>query len=191
MARKAKATKKVRNPTAPRSTAMPVAAIRMVMAWSSISALKLGSPASDLGVLGIRAPAMAAAANTTAASRTTHGPPRKPTFNTMMPGTAARNPARTESTASRELAVTSSRSSGTVMGTRALLVTLWAFDSTSTPKARGNSHRLCSSAAINRQIRARTPEAAMKINRRPAGVRSRTGPRNGATTANGAMVSRR
>ena len=190
-ARKAKATKKVMNPTPARSTAMLVAAMRMEMACSSLSARTRAAAVATRVGLGMRTQAMAAAAKATAARRTTHGPPRNPTLRMITPGMAAANPARTDSTARRELAVTSSRSSGTVMGTSALLVTMWAFDSTSTPKASGNSHRLWRWLAIERQIRARLAEPAMRIRRRPAGVRSRTGPRKGATTAKGAMVRSR
>ena len=68
---------------------------------------------------------------------------------------------------------------------------MWALESTSTPKASGNSQRLWRCPAIERQISTRLPEAAMSISRRPAGLRSRMGPRKGATTANGAMVSSR
>jgi hypothetical protein len=134
---------------------------------------------------------MAVAAKATAARRTTHGPPRNPTFSTITPGTAAMNPASTDSTASRELAATSSPSPDTVPGTRALLVTMWVLESTSTAKASGKSMRLSRWAAIETQTTARVAALAMMRARRPPRLRSITGDSSGATTANGATVSSR
>ena len=109
----------------------------------------------------------------------------------MTPGMAATKPASTESTASRELAATSSPSPATVFGTRALLTTMWTFDSTRTAKASGKSIRPLRWPAIERQTMARLAEPAMISARRPPRLRSITGESRGATTANGATVSRR
>ena len=123
--RKANATMKVRKPTIPRSTPMAVAAIRTEAACSSAAATSGWARRSAPGAGRTRRKAaMAVRAKTRAASRTTHGAPRGPILSTMIPGTEAANPAITDSTASRELAPTSSPWPATVLGTRALLVTM-------------------------------------------------------------------
>jgi hypothetical protein len=102
----------------------------------------------------------------------------------------------TLTSASRELAVTSSPSSRTSAGTSALLATCAPFPSTSTPKASGYTIRPSGAAllmycAIPMHNSARPAAATIMSIRRPPLDRSSTGPRMGATIAKGAMVSSR
>jgi hypothetical protein len=91
----------------------------------------------------------------------------------------------------RELARTSSPSACTTPGTSADLATLYAFDSTSTENASGNSSRLSRWLIISTQMAARPALAPTTTQRRPPRTRSSHGPINGATTENGAIVSAR
>ncbi len=166
--------------------------MRTEAACSSASATSTeGSRSSPATGRARRKPARAVHAKVRAARRTVQGAPRKPSFSTMTPGMAAMKPASTDSTASRELADTSSPWPSTVPGTRALLVTMWVFDSTSTANASGNRSRLSRWVAIDRQTTARVAALAMTRARRPPRLRSITGERRGATTAKGATVSSR
>jgi hypothetical protein len=188
--RRLKATRKVRNPTTARSTPMAVAAMRTDAACSSASAAAgMAMRSAPRGGRVSRNPAMAVAAKVRAARRTTQGAPR--VLRTMIPGTEAAKPASTDSTASRALAATSSPSVATVLGTRALLVTMWALDSTRTANASGKSISPSRWPAIDRQTTARVAAPAITRARRPPRLRSMTGDSRGATTANGATVSSR
>jgi hypothetical protein len=104
-------------------TAMAVAERRMVAAWSSSFCFSTGIGESALEGRASRIPATAAAANTSDASPTTQGAPRKPMLRSASPGSAATKPERPPSTASRALASTSWCWPDTVVGTSALFVT--------------------------------------------------------------------
>ena len=99
------------------------------------------------------------------------------------------NPASTPINASLALASTNRLSSSTTVGTIELFATAYVRDSTRAPNAAGNSSRLCTTDAIARQISTRPTHDSTIINRRPPLMRSMAGPRKGATTANGVIVS--
>src|SRR5207302_3203283 len=124
--------------------------------------------------------------------RSTQDAPRNEVFRIAAPGPAMTNPAITEMTARRELASTSATSAFTTDGTSALLVMVYAFDSTSRPNASGYSQiGLSRWRAIEKQMNVRPSALMITSVRRPARLRSSIGPRTGATTANGAIVSTR
>ena len=79
----------------------------------------------------------------------------------------------------------------TVVGTMALFATWYPLPSTSMAKASGNSSSESRCRNITTATTARISPEPMIIHRRPPMIRSRYGPTSGATTANGAMVSRR
>ncbi len=190
--RNEKAMWKARKPTTPRSTAIEVAARTIPGA---------NNPAEEAGVApssgATPSPrrstrtteAMAPAPKTTAASRSTQAGPRNGSLRTSTAGAAAANPAREASTARRLLARTSSSSRPTVALTRAALATPWALDRTSRQKTRGNRARPCTASAAKMASTARPAAAPSAMRRRPLARRSMKGPRKGATTAKGAMVS--
>jgi hypothetical protein len=119
--------------------------------------------------------------------RSTHSGPAS--RSTAIPGTAATKPTTTEPMASLELASTSSSGWSTAAGTNELFATEYAFDSTRWVKAAGNSSSPSTTAAMASAPAARPTDDPITITRRPRRDPSMAGPRKGATTANGAMVS--
>ena len=113
------------------------------------------------------------------------------TFKAMIPGMAATNPTTPDNKESLAFASTSSSSLSTTVGTSALFVTWYAFESTRKRNASGNSSNESTSSIMKAQTTARSPLPTMTASRRPPECRSRIGPINGATTANGATVSSR
>ena len=90
------------------------------------------------------------------------------------------------------MAVTRVISAGSSFGATELRVTAYAFCRTRTPKAAGNSVMgLCRAADIPQHSRPRASRVPARMNLRPCWTRSSIGPMNGASTANGAMVTSR
>lgn len=90
----------------------------------------------------------------------------------------------------RELALTRVWPAGSRGGTAAALVTPYALPATSTPRAAGYStvEPVLIAPASTQQQNARIAIVEPIAQRRPCRKRSRKGPINGATTANGSMV---
>ena len=78
-----------------------------------------------------------------------------------------------------------------ISGTSAPFVTRYTLESTSMAKASGNNRREWMSWTKNGHSAARPRAETTTIPRRAPRLRSMSGPRAGATTANGAMVSTR
>ena len=92
----------------------------------------------------------------------------------------------------RAFAVTRVISAGSSRGMTAARATPYAFCSTSTPNAAGSSVTgLLIAADMPQQSRPRASRVPASRNLRPCCIRSRAGPMNGASTANGAMVTSR
>ncbi len=106
-------------------------------------------------------------------------------------GTAPMKPTMPAISPSLELASTSSASVRTTLGTRALLQTAYALDSTSVRNANGNSARP-SRWVIMKTLTTPCPTAqATTMARRPPAIRSIAGPTSGATIVNGSIVNSR
>src|SRR5579875_1599311 len=117
------------------------------------------------------------------------------------PPVMASNPAATgtatvvairEASAHREFAVTRVISPGSSRGVPEALVTPYAFCSSSTPKAAGSrdsESACCTAPAMPQHNRPRANIVPASTYRRPRRARSRNGPTNGASSANGAIVT--
>ncbi len=195
-----------RGPRAPRGVSSSQATWGRSAVTGSATAAAAGGPAESAAATpspqrprgarptGRRRATTVPTTNTTMSRRRTHAPPR--VSSTMMAGTDATRLASDESRPSRALADASSLPPGrseapTTRGTREPLVTRYTFDSTSMANASGNSRRLPRSPARTRQMAARQAVDTTTVARRAPRLRSMIGPRKGATTAKGAMVSRR
>ena len=92
----------------------------------------------------------------------------------------------------RALAVTSVISAGSSRGVTDARITPYDFCSTRMPNAAGSSVTgLLMAADIPQQSRPRASRVPASRNLRPCCIRSRAGPMNGASTANGAIVTSR
>ena len=92
----------------------------------------------------------------------------------------------------RELALTRVKPSGSRRGTAEAWVTVKALEATRQPSAAGkSSSELSSTSASTQHRKPRSARVTPIAHRRPCRKRSRNGPMNGATIANGAMVSSR
>ena len=100
--------------------------------------------------------------------------------------------AMSEASADREFAVTSVISAGSSRGAIALRVTPKAFCSTRTPKAAGSKSAgslCCTATAMPQHSSPRASSVPARMYRRPCCTLSSIGPMNGASTANGAIVT--
>jgi hypothetical protein len=178
----------VRKPTTPRSIAIALPAVVMLGTCNARRSASLSSGAWCFA-RGMPSAVITPMAKIADASRSTHAP--LVSLRIAAAGSPPAIPAITLISARREFASTSSSSLSTTDGTSALFAIACDFESTSVPNASGYRSRPLRLSAINRHSTARPAHATEIRIRRPPRVRSRNGPRNGAITANGAMVKRR
>ena len=188
--RRAKASRKVTNPTTQRRVPMADEA-DSTPALRSSAFSSTPSGVSAMVVTGTRREATADAPKTRAHTNATA--PGENAQRIRAPGRPAANAAMPESSCNFEFASTSAWSPCTTVGTIAALATEYDLARTSITKAWGNSSRLSDPTleTIRSATIARPTVEPISIQRRPPFARSMAGPMNGPTTANGAMVNSR